>query len=51
VLLGGGLGKAAYQALDLVTKCESPWFNYEVKAGELGDNAGVIGAGLRAFEA
>lgn len=51
VLLGGGLGKPACEALMLVTRCESPWFNYEVKAGELGDHAGVIGAGLRAFEA
>lgn len=51
VLLGGGLGKAAFEALTSVTRCDSPWFTYEIKAGELGDHAGVIGAGLRAFEA
>lgn len=50
VLLGGGLGQAAYRALNRVPP-QSPWFQYQVKPATLGDNAGVIGAGLRAFTA
>jgi glucokinase len=50
VLLGGGLGGAAYEALQLIQPEGSPWFHSLVKAGTLGDNAGVIGAGLCAWE-
>jgi glucokinase len=50
VLLGGGLGKAACEALLQITSCESPWLNYEIKPGKLGDKAGIIGAGLRALQ-
>jgi glucokinase len=50
VLLGGGLGVAAVAALgDGVS--ESPWFGCPVVAAALGDDAGVIGAGLLAFSA
>ncbi len=49
VVLGGGLGKAACEALEQVTRAESSWFTYKIKPGKLGDKAGVIGSGLRAF--
>ncbi len=45
VLLGGGLGKAAHQALDRAPAL-SPWYQCRVEAARLGDDAGVIGAGL-----
>jgi glucokinase len=48
VVLGGGLGAAAAAALDGVAP-SSPWFDCPVVAAALGDDAGVIGAGLRAF--
>jgi glucokinase len=48
VVLGGGLGVAAAAALARVVP-ESPWFECPVVAAMLGDDAGVIGAGLRAF--
>jgi predicted NBD/HSP70 family sugar kinase len=46
VLLGGGLGVAAYRALTLVSVAQSDWYQCEVGAAELGDDAGVIGAAL-----
>ena len=49
VLLGGGLGAAAEQALKRVPAL-SPWFQYPVAAATLGDEAGVIGAALAALE-
>jgi glucokinase len=49
VLLGGGLGAAAEQALRRVP-ARSPWFQYPVAAATLGDGAGVIGAALSALE-
>lgn len=49
VVLGGGLGRAACEALEQVTRAESSWFTYKINPGKLGDRAGVIGSGLRAF--
>jgi glucokinase len=49
VVLGGGLGAAARRALQRVPVI-SPWFQYEVVATQLGEDAGVIGAGLAALE-
>ena len=48
VVLGGGLGVAAVAALEGIVPA-SPWFECPVVAATLGDDAGVIGAGLRAF--
>lgn len=50
VVLGGGLGVAAAAALE-GTAPASHWFECPVVAATLGDDAGVIGAGLRAFSA
>jgi glucokinase len=50
VVLGGGLGVAAAAALE-GTVPASHWFECPVVAATLGDDAGVIGAGLRAFSA
>ncbi len=51
VILGGGLGQAAATSLRLFAPGTSPWFECPVAAAGLGDDAGVIGAGLRAFAA
>jgi glucokinase len=48
VLLGGGLGVSARQALEKFP-AESAWYQCPVEAAELGDRAGVIGAGLSAL--
>lgn len=48
ILFGGGLGNAMVKALSRLPREES-WYNYEIRAAELGDNAGVIGAGLHAL--
>ena len=48
VILGGGLGKAAYTALKEFP-AESPWFQCELFPSKLDDDAGVIGSGLRIF--
>ena len=50
VLLGGGLGSAAVAALEACAPSVSPWFGCPVVPARLGDDAGVIGAGLRALE-
>jgi len=50
VVLGGGLGAAAVRALEVCAPTGSAWFECPVTAAALGDDAGVIGAGLRAFE-
>ncbi len=42
VLLGGGLGGAALQALTRAPAL-SPWYQCPVVAAQLGDDAGVIG--------
>ncbi|WP_425373479.1 ROK family protein [Mesorhizobium hawassense] len=48
VLLGGGLGEAAHRALaDLPAL--APWYQAAVQPAKLGDDAGVIGAGLQAL--
>jgi glucokinase len=48
VLFGGGLGEAMVRALDRLPP-EQSWYRYEVAAAGLGDDAGVIGAGLWAL--
>jgi glucokinase len=48
ILLGGGLGRAAHQALADVP-AKSTWYRYDVRPAQLGDDAGVIGAGLAAL--
>ncbi len=49
VILGGGLGQPAWEAL-----CRFPahasWYQCDVRAAMLGDRAGVIGSGLAALE-
>jgi glucokinase len=50
VVLGGGLGVAVATALRGTVQA-SLWFECPVVAATLGDDAGVIGAGLRAFPA
>lgn len=49
VVLGGGLGAAAVEALEACRPETSAWFECPVVTARLGDDAGVIGAGLRAF--
>ena len=49
VLLGGGLGQAACEALQFVSPVKN-WFDVEVRPAQLGDDAGVIGSGLAAFD-
>lgn len=48
VVLGGGLGREAVAAL-AGTQDASAWFGSRLVAAELGDDAGVIGAGLAAL--
>lgn len=48
VLFGGGLGQAMVRALRRLPP-ERSWYAYAIAAAELGDDAGVIGAGLRAL--
>ncbi|MER8533410.1 ROK family protein [Mesorhizobium sp. M1005] len=48
VLLGGGLGQAAHQALAKAPAL-APWYQCPVEPAQLGDDAGVIGAGLQAL--
>lgn len=50
VLLGGGLGRAAHAALDRAPAL-APWYQCHVEPAQLGDDAGVIGAGLQALAA
>lgn len=49
LILGGGMGNAAFAALDFVPPLDG-WYRTEVRPAELGDDAGVIGAGLAAFD-
>jgi glucokinase len=51
VVLGGGLGAAAAAALECCSAATSPWFECPVVPARLGDDAGVIGAGLQALAA
>ncbi|OJF89798.1 ROK family protein [Pararhizobium antarcticum] len=48
IVLGGGLGAAAARALAGLP-APAPWFQPKVVAADLGDDAGVIGAGLSTF--
>ncbi|PDQ18993.1 transcriptional regulator, partial [Mesorhizobium sanjuanii] len=48
VLLGGGLGRAAHKAL-ACAQALAPWYQCKVEPAQLGDDAGVIGAGLQAL--
>ncbi|WP_245427137.1 ROK family protein [Pleomorphomonas carboxyditropha] len=48
VLFGGGLGAAMVRALKRLP-AEDSWYRYDIRAAELGDDAGVIGAGLCAL--
>ncbi len=50
VLLGGGAGAAAVAALACLPQAES-WYGAPVVAAELGDAAGVVGAGLAGLDA
>ncbi|AZO27777.1 MULTISPECIES: ROK family protein [Mesorhizobium] len=50
VLLGGGLGRAAHRALAYAPAL-APWYQCKVEPAKLGDDAGVIGAGLQALKA
>ncbi|WP_245451606.1 ROK family protein [Mesorhizobium waimense] len=50
VLLGGGLGGAAHRALANAPAL-APWYQAPVRPALLGDDAGVIGAGLQALAA
>jgi glucokinase len=50
VVLGGGLGSVAVAALQTCPPSASEWFRCPVVAAALGDEAGVIGAGLRALD-
>jgi glucokinase len=51
VVLGGGLGRAAAAALEACLPTTAPWFACPVVPARLGDDAGVVGAGLRALGA
>lgn len=48
VIVGGGLGHDMVRALDR-TRDDSTWFSRPVEPARLGDDAGVIGAGLSGF--
>ncbi|WP_137934998.1 ROK family protein [Mesorhizobium comanense] len=50
VLLGGGLGLAAHKALGRAPALAA-WYQCAVEPARLGDDAGVIGAGLAALSA
>jgi glucokinase len=50
LLLGGGMGHAAIEALGFLPPPQG-WYCTEVRGAALGDDAGVIGAGLAAFDA
>lgn len=50
ILLGGGMGQAAIHALGFLPEA-SGWYKSPVRAAALGDDAGVIGAGLAALDA
>ncbi len=49
-VLGGGLGDAAHRALAAIPAASS-WYEAHVVSASLGDDAGVIGAGLAALRA
>jgi glucokinase len=49
LLLGGGMGQAAVDALSFLPDAEG-WYRTEVRAAALGDDAGIVGAGFAAHE-
>jgi glucokinase len=49
VVLGGGLGAAAAQALESRGPSPSPWFRRPVVPAALGDDAGIVGCALAAL--
>jgi glucokinase len=49
VILGGGMGQAAMQALSFLPALTC-WYDIDVRLAQLGDDAGVIGSGLAAFD-
>jgi glucokinase len=49
VVLGGGLGAEATAALGLLPRAEPGWFTAPLRAAQLGDDAGVVGAAVAAF--
>ncbi|WP_265519374.1 ROK family protein [Nitratireductor luteus] len=49
VIIGGGLGAEMARALERMPR-RSKWFEMPVEAASLGDDAGVIGAGLHALQ-
>ena len=49
VVLGGGMGAAAIASLDFLPELHS-WYRVSARPAELGDDAGVIGAGLAALD-
>ncbi|HEY5204061.1 MAG TPA: ROK family protein [Roseiarcus sp.] len=49
VVLGGGMGHAAVRAQEFLSPAQS-WYDIEVRLAVLGDDAGVIGSGLVAFD-
>lgn len=49
VLLGGGMGQAACRAMDFLPP-ERCWYQVDTLPARLGDDAGVIGAGLAALD-
>jgi glucokinase len=49
LLLGGGMGRAALDALAFLPEATG-WYKTIVRSAELGDDAGIIGAGLAALD-
>lgn len=49
VILGGGMGDAAARAQAFLPPLQS-WYDVEVRTAVLGDDAGIIGSGLAAFD-
>ncbi len=49
VILGGGLGREAAEAIALLPP-EPSWYETEIVPAELGDDAGIVGAGLAALD-
>lgn len=45
IIVGGGLGREMCKALDLLPTAKT-WFESPIRPAKLGDDAGVIGAGL-----
>ncbi|NTF29883.1 ROK family protein [Agrobacterium rubi] len=49
VVIGGGMGEAAIQALGFLPELKT-WYQSDVRLAQLGDDAGVIGCGLAALD-